>query len=581
MSYLSFKSQYNTHPKISIQGYEADVWQGYKDIVKVIQQQQPKILVIDCYHGVNYQELEEHLIKPLKASLIICADEAAFTAEEIKTKMKDHITDDRVFGVMSFHKLEQFFHHDKIKKIQQQISQEKNLVIVYGVGASLITKGDLLIYADLSRWELQLRYRSGELANWRDTNYTEDILRRYKRGYFMEWRWADEHKKSLYHHIDFYLDTNTKNDPKMISSEAFMEGLKQVSSKPFRLKPYFDPGVWGGQWMKEVCHLDPSKKNYAWAFDGVPEENSILLNYNNVVIEMPALNLVFLYPKELLGERVFARFGAEFPIRFDFLDTMKGQNLSFQVHPTVEYAYKNFGIKYTQDESYYILDATDDAIVYLGLKENVDKNQMILDLKSAERGDISFPAEKYINTYPCKKHDHFLIPAGTLHCSGSNSMVLEISATPYIFTFKLWDWDRVGLDGLPRPVHIDHGSQVIQWERTSQWVTENLVNCVTTIYDKNDCKIEKTGLHEFEFIETKRYTTKTEVIIDTQGSVHMLNLIEGEEITISSPENLFEPLIIHYAETFIIPSSCEKYIIKPTGNSKDKTVKIIQAMVKK
>ena len=97
-------------------------------------------------------------------------------------------------------------------------------------------------------------------------------------------------------------------------------------------------------------------------------------------------------------------------------------------------------MSYTQDESYYILDAKEDAHVYLGLKEGIQPDEMISDLESAQRGEIVFDADKYINKFPAKKHDHFLIPAGTCHCSGKNAMVLEISATPYIFTFKLWDW---------------------------------------------------------------------------------------------------------------------------------------------
>ena len=98
---------------------------------------------------------------------------------------------------------------------------------------------------------------------------------------------------------------------------------------------------------------------------------------------------------------------------------------------------------YTQDESYYFLDADEDeeTYMYLGVKENVDREAMARDLALAEKGDILFPAEKYVNKGPVKKHDHVAIPAGTIHCSGSNNMVLEISATPYIFTFKLWDWD--------------------------------------------------------------------------------------------------------------------------------------------
>ena len=71
---------------------------------------------------------------------------------------------------------------------------------------------------------------------------------------------------------------------------------------------------------------------------------------------------------------------------------------------------------------------------------------MVRDLRKAQEGLAPFPDEKYVNRIPVKKHDHILIPAGTLHCSGRNTMVLEISTTPYIFTFKMWDWDRVAAD---------------------------------------------------------------------------------------------------------------------------------------
>ena len=109
--------------------------------------------------------------------------------------------------------------------------------------------------------------------------------------------------------------------------------------------------------MKEVCDLPREAENYAWCFDCVPEENSLLLGFGDVSVEIPSINVVFQRPHELLGEAVHARFGTEFPIRFDFLDTMDGGNLSFQVHPLTEYIQQQFGIHYTQDESYYLLDA--------------------------------------------------------------------------------------------------------------------------------------------------------------------------------------------------------------------------------
>jgi mannose-6-phosphate isomerase class I len=453
-------------------------------------------------------------------------------------------------------------------------------IIIIGFGASLVTAGDLLVYADLSRWEIQLRYRSKEFGNWLADNEDEDMLRKYKRGYFYEWRMADRLKRSLFQRIDYYLDTNAKNDPKLVLWEAVLEGMERIARQPFRLVPYFDPGVWGGTWLQEKLSLEPKEHPYAWGFDGVPEENSLYLDFGPIRLEVPAINLVFLQPKALLGERVYARFGAEFPIRFDFLDTIGGQHLSLQVHPTTDYIQTHFGMPYTQDESYYILDAKPGAEVYLGLKEDVDPERMLEDLRKAERGDSTFPAKQYVNVFPAAKHDHFLIPAGTVHCSGSECMVLEISATPYIFTFKLWDWDRLGLDGKPRPVHINHGEEVIAWDRTTAWVERELVGQVEQIAEGSGWREERTGLHEYEFIETRRHWFSEPVLHAGNGSVQILNLVEGEEAIVESPDDMFEPFIVHYAETFIIPASIERYVIRPIGPSTGRTIATIKAFVK-
>src|SRR6185369_11137003 len=115
---------------------------------------------------------------------------------------------------------------------------------------------------------------------------------------------------------------------------------------------------------------------------------------------IPSINLVFAHPQSLLGETVHARFGDEFPIRFDFLDTMGGGNLSFQVHPLTEYIQQHFGMHYTQDESYYMLDTGPDASVYLGLRDGIDAAAMARDLELAQTGAAPFPAERYANKWP-------------------------------------------------------------------------------------------------------------------------------------------------------------------------------------
>ena len=379
---------------------------------------------------------------------------------------------------------------------------------------------------------------------------------------------------------DFVLDTNRPGDPRLADGEAVREGLREATRRPFRVVPFFDPGPWGGQWMKKVCDLDPQPKNYAWCFDCVPEENSLLLDIGGIQIELPSINVVFYQPVALLGENVHARFGAEFPIRFDFLDTMNGGNLSFQVHPLTEYIREKFGMAYTQDESYYMLDAAAGANVYLGLRENVDPAALRRDLEIAQAGGAPFPAEKYANSFPAKKHDHFLIPAGTVHCSGANSMVLEISATPYIFTFKMWDWGRLGLDGTPRPIHLQHGLANVQWERDTEWTKKNLVNRFEPLGSGDGWREERTGLHAREFIETRRHWFTRSVPHDTGGGVNVLNLVDGEEALVESPTGAFAPFVVHYAETFIVPAAVGPYIIRPFGAAVGRECATLKAYVR-
>jgi mannose-6-phosphate isomerase class I len=538
------------------------------------------VLVVECYQGVNHNELMAgfNLLQP---DLLIDSADAFYSQEKILETTFPDVTDDAIFGYMSRLSYREFIDAEKVELISKKIKDTSGLVIVYGHGAALIAEQyDCLVYADMARWEIQLRQRKHEVCNLGIKNEDEAPGIQYKRGYFVDWRVCDRLKQELFEKADYWLDSNKANEPKMISTQTMLDGLSAVAETPFRMVPYFDPGPWGGQWMKEVCGLDKSKQNFAWSFDGVPEENSLLFEIDGEIFEIPCINLVFYKSKELLGEPVESRFGKEFPIRFDFLDTMEGGNLSLQVHPTTQYIREKFGMNYTQDESYYMLDAKPDATVYLGLRTGVNPDEMIADLQRAQDSDYLFEAEKYINIFPAKKHDHFLIPNGTIHCSGVNGMVLEISATPYIFTFKLYDWARLGMDGKPRAINIAHGSKVIQWDRDTEYCLKNLVGQIEVVAEGDGWLEERTGLHKNEFIETRRHWFTKTVMHQTGDSVNVLNLIEGSEAIVESPMNKFKPFIVHYAETFVVPAAVGEYTIRPFGESEGKQCGTIKAYVR-
>ena len=520
-------------------------------------------IVLECYPGVDQSEALE-LLSPLGFDTVIHADGCALPPEELDAALERDLTDDRVFGIMTVRRLEDFYPPERLEEARRRAEAGRR-VLVYGVGATLICPGDVLVYADITRWELQLRFRRGA-DNWRTARRGLPKLSKYKRGYFAEWRWGDRVKKRCLPRMDFYLDMATEGSPTLLPGGAYRSALRSLARRPFRMAPYYDPGVWGGDWMKRTFGLPENGSNYAWSFDGVPEENSLLLGFGGVTVETPAVNLVFSEPRALLGERVHARFGAEFPIRFDMLDTIHGQNLSLQVHPLTEYIQDEFNMRYTQDESYYILDTEgEEGSVWLGVKPGVDPQEVGAALYAAQEGGEPFDAARYINRFPVKKHDHLLIPAGTVHGSGAGTMVLEISATPYIFTFKLWDWGRVDLDGKPRPIHIGHGLANIQWDRDTGFCERHLLHQDRTVHSGPEGSVVRTGLAEREFIDTFRLSTGSALDVPRDGSVDVLNLVEGREAFIVSPTGAFEPFRVRYAQTFIVPEAAGDYRLVSTG----------------
>ena len=573
------KANYDRFPSTKISG---TVIQGWENICSLLEEHLKAYpaLAVDFYTGIYEEEVINELHR-LSPALFIDTRDLMKPESEIKAMTARFMTDDVLFGYVTNITLNDYFDQDKLKKAREEVIATKGKVVVVGSGAAMVVPAEaVLVYADMARWEIQQRFRRHEVKALGIDNRKDAVSLQYKRGYFNDWRVCDKYKESLFDKVDFWLDTHIATEPKMIDQTTFFKGIEETVHSPFRVVPFFDPAPWGGQWMKEVCDLDPEKENYGWCFDCVPEENSLYFEVNGVRFELPSVDLVLLKTRELLGEPVEARFGKDFPIRFDFLDTVGGGNLSVQVHPTTQFIRENFGMYYTQDESYYLLDAKEGATVYLGLKTGIDKNEMIEDLRKAQKGEIVFNTEKYVNKLPAKKHDHYLIPSGTVHCSGSEALVLEISSTPNLFTFKLWDWQRLGLDGKPRPINVERGKEVIDWKRDTEYVKQHLANHLTKISEGDGWREERTGLHPNEFIETRRHWFTKPVTHHTNNSVNVLNLIEGEEAIIESPNGAFKPFVVHYAETFIIPANVNEYIISPYGKSAGKECATIKAYVR-
>src|SRR5467141_3050664 len=233
------------------------------------------VLCVECYPGAFEREIERALTRALSPSLVVLAKDSYLCEQKLLELTARDLGDDPVFGFMNNYALDEFFAIDRLHAAQWSVQSAQGLALVIGTGASLIAQTwDALVYCDMARWELQQRQRSGEITNLGLTNFHDRPSLKYKRAFFVDWRAADRHKKTLLDRIDYLLDTNDRTQPKMIPGSEFRRALGVAASQPFRLVPFFDPGPWGGQWMKEVCDLPQDVSNFAWCFDCVPEENS-------------------------------------------------------------------------------------------------------------------------------------------------------------------------------------------------------------------------------------------------------------------------------------------------------------------
>ena len=501
-------------------------------------------------------------------------DQLKKSQEELSSIYDEYLGEDPVFGKVYRQGLKNFFDEKKLvefkkKFVDQKKSKTKLLIVVYGSGSALAPIRrlyDLVIFADLTREEALKRYKNQGVQFG-----TQSIGP--KRFYYVDFPACDAHRSYLIPHADYYFDGNNSQYPVMLKVEVLKSIVHRTASGPFRLKPIYEPGPWGGQWLKKMRNLPQDWVNCAWSYEVIAPEMSLYISVDGVVLEIP-WNLFFdLAYREIMGNVPKNRFGGEFPIRFDYLDTMSGGDLSIQVHPTTSYIKKNFNEHYHQGEMYYIVDCKPNRRVNLGLLEGVSLEEFRHVAERAEKEGVPFNYEDYVNSVPAKKHDLFMIPPGTVHGSREGLVVLEISSTTYRYTFKIYDHLRPDLNGVMRPIHIDHAFKVIKPFRRTKWVSKNLKQKPKILHEGKMFREELIADRPEFFHKVHRITFKGSFSDDTKGRFHVITVVEGKGIEIISSNN--KKMRLGYSETAIIPVKAGKYTMKALDSGQCKVVKAL------
>lgn len=563
---------YNMYPFHKIG--TGDIYTGYDSMAEWMATK--KTVMIDGFGGNDWTEIQAKLATYFTKNNISVRWFETINFQkpeaEINKLVKPFLgEEDAVWGTRATLSLQDFYDAEKLTNLQPDAAHSLNIII--GTGAAFAGWASL-IYVDLPKNEIQYRMRAGSTTNLCSGQLIAPATM-YKRFYFVDWIVLSKHRRQVTDTIDLIADGQWKDDISWCYAATVKRALLNMSTDVIRARPWFEAGTWGGNWMKEnIPQINKKEINYAWSFELIAPENGIVLESNNNLLEISFDWLMELQTLAVLGKDA-KRFGTEFPIRFDFLDTFDGGNLSIQCHPSLQYIQDNFGENITQDETYYILDCKDNAKVYLGFQDDINAADFKKELNASVEENRAIDIDRYVQSFEARKHDLFLIPNKTIHSAGKDNMVLEISATPYIFTFKMYDWVRLDLEGNPRPINIDHAFNNLDFTRKGASVKEGLISKQTMLENHNDWQVVNLSTHADHFYAVHRLEFSTTMQCHTNNQCHVMMLVEGESITIKTRDG--SPTRFYYAETFIIPAAANGYEIINHGKTQ---AKVIQAFIK-
>lgn len=540
---------------------------GYSALAADLSRATPSVLALDGAPWVDWERVVGSLRDALGAAGIHLREQdvRAYSAswEEIQLRTTPPpASDDPAFAPLSEASMESLF-----RELPGRLtpSPGAQCTLVFGPGSALVPH-DRLWYADLPKRLGAQAVMAGRAANLGQPPGERATERRL---YFVDWPMLDRHKGVWAGRWDRYLDCTDPARLLSLDGEALRRSLQELAEGPFRARPVFLPGSWGGQWMRRRLGIPTEAPNLAWSYELITPEGGILMGADDPC-EMGFEVLMALAGPQVVGHDVSRRFGASFPIRFDYLDTFEGGNLSVHCHPLPAYMKDVFGWPYTQHESYYVMATRPGARIFLGLQEGADLEAFRAGAEEAELRGAPLEVDRCVQSVAARLHQLYLIPAGTPHASGEGNVVLEKSSTPYLYSLRFYDWLRPDLDGELRPVHLRHAFGNLDRSRVGGAVPARLIQRPRVLRRAPGMVELVLGTLPELFFAVHRLDFDDQAEDDTAGRFHVLNLVEGEEVLVET-ERRSHPLA--YAETIVVPASVGRYRLQGRGGTPCKVIK--------
>ena len=545
------------------------------------------VIALDGYISAQWVQTVNLISQNLKQQLVkVTAIDFATvykTSAELDADFAEHLAEDLekdpvlLFGKLFKGRYEDILDIQKLSRFENNLkeartSKNNEVIIVYGCGCtikSLRSFYDLVLYFDVTPKEVILRARKGLFANLGD-NVARPIKTMLRRCYYIDFELAGHHRWDLVknNEIDYYVISNETENLRLIPFASFKTITNALVKYPMRCKPVYIEGIWGGYYIKKLRNLPDSMQNAAWVFDLIPLEVSLVVEAGKHLLEFPFFTFVQKEGEQLMGNDCVKKFGGYFPIRFNYDDSYHSSgNMSIQVHSGHDYNVTNYGEHGRQDESYYIVATGHGAKTFIGFNEGVDPDEFIREVKKSEKDFTPVEYQKYVNHVQSVPGVQVMLPAGTIHSSGRNQVVLEIGSLSIgSYTYKMYDYLRADLDGIPRPIHTYHGEKVLRKERTTSWVKENLVQEPRLVRSGSNWAEYIVGQHDLLYFSLRRLEFEKTIEDDTCGKFHVLTLVDGEKVIVQSLDNPELSYTQNYLDVVVVPANMGRYVVKNLGN---------------
>ncbi|MEW1685479.1 class I mannose-6-phosphate isomerase [Streptomyces sp. NPDC093594] len=535
----------------------------------------PLVLAVDGPAALDWETLTEGLTEAVRSAdrEVKLLDVRAHYAPTARDRMaaRPVPADDPFFTPLSQANVRDLF--DTLP--QPERPARDGVVVVYGPGASLC-EPDVLWYADLPKRYAEAAVSNGHLpvgVNLAQPGEPGDLVRLF----YTDWPVLDRHRDAIAGRVDRWIDTQDPASPTSLDGTVLRSTLAHLAHGPVRTRPYFNSTPWGGQWAASELGFTPQAGNTALGYELIAPEAGVLVGEKGgAQVEIPFQLLCVEHPEAMLGDDVHRRFGTSFPIRFDYLDTMGGGNLSLHLHPREQYMRDVFGWPYTQHETYYVTASEDGGEVLLGLTEDADIDTMRRQVEDAIAKGTPMPVQDHVQAHPATVGQLFMIPAGTPHASGAGNLVLEVSATPYLYSLRFYDWLRKDSSGASRPLPYEHGFANLDTARRGEDVRKDLIQHPRTLRAGEGWHEEVIGELPEMFYAVHRLVVAQNATApdDTAGRFHILNIAAGEGAVIETHDGRTHSLA--FAETITVPASVGPYRLRALG---DDEVRIVKALV--